>query len=322
MDDIIVQTILLMFFSVYFFQMVMEVVYQNDYGDTTEDEDITDEEDDTDTEDGEDEEDEENKDYKDGDTENIVTVAYQDKYLTKVRNVKQFKEEPEPLNINHLKNNFVMEYTPVGNVLMYYNVVKECFDYYSDSTIPYRYLEVVARKYVLMNNCVSLYFDMEEELKKCEVKNRERDGEKDLEDLKERIDLKKEEKDLNKVLNKDLKDLKDLKKSVFAKFKSYNKEGGTGHVNTAAPSKNNISQINVNSKANNSENVCLKEHANRYSHQGKILNFSMLQKVDRTKVDKKFAMTYADFKRLKNMERIYDKEDKDKDKETEDKEKE
>ena len=308
MDDIIVQTILLMFFSVYFFQMVMEVVYQNDYGDIEDDEDITD------TEDGEDEEDEENKDCKDENTENIVTVAYQDKYLTKVRNVKQFKEEPEPLNINHLKNNFVMEYTPVGNVLMYYNVVKECFDYYSDSTIPYRYLEVVARKYVLMNNCVSLYFDMEEELKKCEMKNREKEGIdlKDLEDLKEGIDLKKEEKDLN--------DLKDLKKSVFAKFKSYNKEGGTGHVNTAAPSKNNISQINV--KTNNGENVCLKEHANRYSHQGKILNFSMLQKVDRTKVDKKFAMTYADFKRLKNMERIYDKEDKDKDKETEDKEKE
>ena len=301
MDDIIVQTILLLFFSVYFFQMVMEVVYQNDYGNIEEDEDTEDEDEDT-----EDEEDE--------DTENIVTVAYQDKYLTKVRNVKQFKEEPEPLNINHLKNNFVMEYTPVGNVLMYYNGVKECFDYYSDSTIPYRYLEVVARKYVLMNNCVSLYFDMEEELKKCEVKNREREGIdlKDLEDLKEGIDL-------NKDLNKDLKD---LKKSVFAKFKSYNKEGGTGHVNTAAPSKNNISQINVNAKANNSENVCLKEHANRYSHQGKILNFSMLQKVDRTKVDKKFAMTYADFKRLKNMERIYDKEDKDKDKETEDKEKE
>ena len=283
-----------MFFSVYFFQMVMEVVYQNDYGDIEDDEE--------DTEDEEDEEDE--------NTENIVTVAYQDKYLTKVRNVKQFKEEPEPLNINHLKHNFVMEYTPVGNVLMYYNVVKECFDYYSDSTIPYRYLEVVARKYVLMNNCVSLYFDMEEELKKCEMKNRERDGIdlKEVIDLKEGIDLKKEEKDLNK----DLKDLKDLKKSVFAKFKSYNKEGGTGHVNTAAPSKNNISQINVNAKANNSENLCLKEHANRYSHQGKILNFSMLQKVDRTKVDKKFAMTYADFKRLKNMERIYDKEDKDK----------
>ena len=307
MDDIIVRTMMFLFFSFYLFQMVMEVVYQNHYGDT-EDED----EDNDDTDDG----DSQVEDSNNCNDSKVVTVTYEDKYLIKVRNTKQFKEEP--LNIPHLKNNFVMEYTPVGNVLMYYNGVKECFDYYSDSTIPYRYLEVVARKYVLMNNCVSLYFDMEEELARCvrDVEKRKEDGidlkEEDENGEKDRIDSKEDFKDLKK----------DLKKSVFAKFKSYNKEGGTGHVNTAAPPKNNISQINVNVnvKANNSENVCLKEHANRYSHQGKILNFSMLQKVDRTKVDKKFAMTYADFKRLKNMERIYDKEDKDK--ETEDKEEE
>lgn len=289
MDDIIVKTMLFLFFSIYLFQLVMEVVYQNDY-DAIEDDDTEDEEDD-------------NED-KDGEKETIITVAYQDKYLMKIRNVKDELKQ-DPLNITHFKNNFVMEYTPLGNVLMYYNDVKECFDYYSDSTIPYRYLEVVARKYVLMNNCVSLYFDMEEELKECHEKIRQKEINRQKDENKEedRFDLK----DLNK----------DLKKPVFAKFKSYNKEGGTGHVNSAPPAKNNISKINVN--VNEKEQVLLKERANRYSHQGKILNFSMLQKVDRTKVDRKFAMSYLDFKRLKNMERIYDKEDKKDEDEHEDK---
>jgi len=291
-DDIILKTILILFFSVYLFQMVAQFVYHY--------------------EDEDDEDDDEDDDHSNNDDCNdrkVVTVAYEDKFLTKMRDAKRLKDGllkdglKDPLDLTYLKNNFVMEYTPVGNVLMYYNVVKECFDYYSDSTIPYRYLEVVSRKYVLMNNCVSIYFDMEEELAQCEVKNKNRQKEIEKEKEKDRIDW---EEKTNK--QEEEKDLKDSKKSVFAKFKSYNKEGGTGHVSTAPPPKNNISQVNV--KTNNSENICLKEHANRYSHQGKILNFSMLQKVDRTKVDKKFAMSYAEFKRLKNMEGIYDKENK------------
>jgi hypothetical protein len=286
MDDIVLKTILILFFSVYLFQIVAQFVYHYE----------------------DDEEDDDHCKNDDSHESKVVTVAYEDKFLTKVRDAKRLKdglEKQEPLDLTYLKNNFVMEYTPVGNVLMYYNVVKECFDYYSDSTIPYRYLEVVSRKYVLMNNCVSIYFDMEEELAQCEVKNknRQKEIEKEKEKEKDRIDW---EEKTNK--QEEEKDLKDSKKSVFAKFKSYNKEGGTGHVSTAPPPKNNISQVNV--KTNNSENICLKEHANRYSHQGKILNFSMLQKVDRTKVDKKFAMSYAEFKRLKNMEGIYDKENK------------
>ena len=35
----------------------------------------------------------------------------------------------------------------------------EQFDYYSNNVIPYRYLEVVARKYVLTYNCLELYID-------------------------------------------------------------------------------------------------------------------------------------------------------------------
>ena len=68
--------------------------------------------------------------------------------------------------LDKLKNNFLIETTPLGNVLMFYNNKKETFEYYSDSTIPYRVLEVVCRKYVLTYNCRFLYIDMEQELKK------------------------------------------------------------------------------------------------------------------------------------------------------------
>ena len=49
---------------------------------------------------------------------------------------------------------------------------------------------------------------------------------------------------------------------------------------------------------NNNENVLLKENANRYSYEGKLSNFNFLKKVDRKVVDKKYGMTFADFKRL------------------------
>lgn len=307
MDEDVVRIMFFLFGSFYLFQIVFEVFCHKDvykYLYNMEE----------DTNNGI----KDNDEVKDKpDISDKVPLVYQDKYLMKVR--KEKEKEKTSLNqesLSHLRLTFVMEYTPVGNVLMYYNCTRECFEYYSDSTIPYRYLEVVARKYVLMNNCVSIYFDMEEELKRCHNESFNKD---DKSSSNSNNDKRLVEKGLVKerLLEERLLEEKDSKKSVFAKFKSYNKEGGSGHVTTAPPPKNNISQVNV--KTNNSENVVLKERANRYSHQGKILNFNMLQKMDRTKVDRKFATTYADFKRLKNMERIYDKEDKEsEDKESED----
>jgi len=51
----------------------------------------------------------------------------------------------------------------------------------------------------------------------------------------------------------------------------------------------------------NNEKMLLKEKSNRYSYQGKFLNFNILQKVDKKVVDKKYALTFADFKKMKNI---------------------
>jgi len=195
--------------------------------------------------------------------------------------------------LKKFNNNYVIEYTPLGNVLMFYNHNKLAFDYYSDLTIPYRYLETVARKYVLTYNYRPLYIDMDEELKEYEKKLEEKEA-------KEKQEANRLQSDSNSTTKT---------KDVFAKFKSYNKEAGTGRVNTAPPPKNSIPQnrvttVNLKDKKDGSgnEKMLLKERANRYSYQGKFLNFNILQKVDKKVVDKKYALTFADFKKMNKLE--------------------
>ena len=197
--------------------------------------------------------------------------------------------------LDKLKNSFVMEKTPLGNVLMLYNNKRGSFEFYSDNTIPYRYLEPVSRKYVKTFGCRPIYCDMEEELKNYEKKleDKERENE-EKEELDKRI---LEEKRVLDEKNMSVSVVAEPKKNVFAKFKSYNKEAGTGHVNIAAPPKNSIPNNKV-TETKSDEKVLLKENANRYSYEGKLSNFNFLKKVDRKVVDKKYAMTFADFKRL------------------------
>ena len=206
--------------------------------------------------------------------------------------------------LDKLKNSFVMEKTPLGNVLMLYNNKRGSFEFYSDNTIPYRYLEPVSRKYVKTFGCRPIYCDMEEELKNYEKKleDKERENE-EKEELDKRI---LEEKRVLDEKNMSVSVVAEPKKNVFAKFKSYNKEAGTGHVNIAAPPKNSIPNNKV-TETKSDEKVLLKENANRYSYEGKLSNFNFLKKVDRKVVDKKYAMTFADFKRLEEEKKVKNK---------------
>ncbi len=212
------------------------------------------------------------------------------KIVTKEEIDELVKKDIIEKRLDNLKNCFIMEKTPLGNVVMIYNNKKSSFDYFSDNTIPYRYLEPVSRKYVLTFHCKTIYVDMEEELKEYERKLEEKEKEKKERELME-IEEKENEKNkmnLNPV---------PVKKNVFAKFKDYNKEAGSGRVNMAPPPKNSIPS-GVKKEANPNEKVILKDRANRYSCEGRFSNFSIIQKIDRKKVDKKFAMTFADFKKM------------------------
>jgi len=187
--------------------------------------------------------------------------------------------------LDNLKNNYVIEFTPVGNVLMKYDKDCETFKFYSDKTVPYKYLEVVGRKFVKLFNCRPIFVDVSEELKLAEEKWEKTKVEKEEND--KRI---KEESIKNKT------NLQEKKKSVFAKFKSYNREAGTGHVTTAAPPKNSIpNKKNTGSQEN--AKIILKQNSNRYTHEGKFANFSFIQKIDKKVVDKKLGMSFSDYKK-------------------------
>jgi hypothetical protein len=197
-------------------------------------------------------------------------------------------------HLDGLKNNFIMEKTPLGNVIMYWNNSRESFEFYSDNTIPYRYLETVGRKYVKTFNCRQIYVDMEFELSEFERKQKEKQEEEMK--LKMLEDKKKMELEQNTSFNSTSSLGLLEKKDVFAKFKNYNKESGTGKVNRgAAPPKNSIPNNNNMKKAD--EKVVLKENANRYTCEGRIANFSFLKKPDRKVIDKKYAMSFADYKK-------------------------
>jgi hypothetical protein len=206
-----------------------------------------------------------------------------DDYTKMEEDIKEFVITEK---LKKLINNFVIEKTPLGNVMMIYSYEKSTFSYYSDNNIPYRYLEVVARKYVKFFGCRPIFVDMEEELKLCEEK---------LENQK-RIE---EEKKLKKLQENNSQKTKEFKKDIFTKFKSYNNKASSGHINVAAPPKNSIPN---NSTANvSNENVLLKENANRYTFEGKISNFPFLKKIDKKVVDKKYAMSFSDFKKLNKV---------------------
>lgn len=190
------------------------------------------------------------------------------------------------MRLDKLKDNFIIEKTPHGNVLMFWNNKRGSFEYYSDNTIPYRYLEPVGRKYIKTFNCRPIFVDMEEELKISEEK---------LKKEQEELEKKKLEEQNNESKHQNTGG-NNTKKNVFAKFKSYNKEAGTGRVNTGAPPKNSIPTNPVNDPSSK-EKVLLKDNANRYTYEGKFSNFNFLKKVERKIVDKKYAMSFADFKK-------------------------
>ena len=184
-----------------------------------------------------------------------------------------------------------MEKTPIGNALMIYDKEMNKFKYYSDASMPYRYLEVVGRKYVKLFNCRPIFIDMEEELRLFEEK-----WEKEQE-----VKKKKEEEEKLKAeeaTDSQQQVTETKKKNVFAKFKSYNKDAGC-KISMAPPPKNNIpSKLVTENKEN--EKILLKERANCYTYDGKISNFNFLKKVEKKVFNKKLGISFADFKKMSN----------------------
>ena len=163
--------------------------------------------------------------------------------------------------VNNLCLNTVTETTPRGDVLMYYSSKLGSFVYHSRTKeIPYKYLETVARKYVIEYNCKKLYVDIRKEYEKGLNKYKE---------IKEKEE--KAAKDAKVGTVEDVKENK--KKQIFANLKTYNRKG------------------EVHNKQKDKIYI-LKEQANRYSYRGKIEEYSET-KVESC-LDKKVLENFGD----------------------------
>lgn len=177
----------------------------------------------------------------------------------------------DELDTAALKHKVLLETTPFGNVLMYYDAEKESFLYYSDKTLSYPVVNAVGKKYVLTFRCEALYRD-------AETPGQEQGALPSLE-VAAATNPTEEVKTGQSPLP-----------SVFAKFKNYKtaSSSATTAATTKAPYKNT-----TNTKTPTVPVSPLPElPKNRYTCEGKLANYQFLQKVAKVK-----PFSYKDFKR-------------------------
>jgi hypothetical protein len=236
-----------------------------------------------------------NEEKKEKKQQEIIKIQNEQKIFKKAQDLFEVKKiDDEEINklarefilkerLDNLKNCIVMEKTPIGNAIMFYNNEKSSFEYYSDSTLPYRYLEVIARKYILTYKCKQIFIDMEEEIKEAEKKLEEKKKKEEEEKQKEQ-----EEKENGKLSTTTEKP----SKNVFAKFKNYNKDNS---IKVAAVP---LDRPTTAKQTKPQEEKVIKERTNRYSFEGKLANFNFLKKIDRKVVDKRYAVSFSEFKKM------------------------
>jgi len=112
----------------------------------------------------------------------------------------------------------VRETTPQGDVIMTYDAERRAFCYYCDKrSVQFKFLEPVARKYVLEHGCKRLYVDIRKELAAAEAKAKAA-AEKAA---AEKVAAEKAAAEKAAAEDKASNIKKEAPKSVFAQFKTY-----------------------------------------------------------------------------------------------------
>jgi len=83
------------------------------------------------------------------------TLLYIKKYNVKFEN--QEIKDISKNNLENMKNNILLESTPLGNVIMYYDGETNEYKYYCNRDLSFNFLESVGRKYVIVFNCKSIF---------------------------------------------------------------------------------------------------------------------------------------------------------------------
>jgi hypothetical protein len=205
--------------------------------------------------------------------QNICSLFYQKEEFLEF--MKQENTEIE----KEWKRRILMESTPRGNVIMYYDAYKLAFAYYSDQTITYNVLNAVAMKYVVLYGCRDFFWD-----------NQYFETNSPLLEIYE----KEKEEPKKKNTKEDETTKVDQKSKVFAKLKNYNTISSktTSSTNQNHPLQNafdNYKMKNI-SKENDNHVVDKVMWKNKFVSFGKIVNFQILQKIKKLSVKKEIPM--------------------------------
>lgn len=179
--------------------------------------------------------------------------AFEYKYFKEYDELEDDPDKPIPESHIHVR-----ETTPQGDVIMTYDGERGMFCYYCDKrSVQFKYLESVARKYVIEHGCKRLYIDLRKELTKACSKT-----------------------------EKPEKPNAPTTKSIFAQFKKY---GTPTSSSNPTPSTTNLTQ-NSKSKISSNKNqsqpqsqtqtqpqsqpAILKEQVTRYWYCGRLDEFN------------------------------------------------
>lgn len=165
------------------------------------------------------------------------------------------------------KHRILIEDSPFGNIIMFYNSYKQGFSYYSDENVPYIFLNAVAMKYVLKYFCRDFFIDNSIVPKSA---------------CSPFLHIHEIEK--SKEHNKKI----DITKGPFAKFKTYKPEP-------------KVFDKDGNKKKEKKIENFIK---NKFIMCGKIYQFSPLQSVPKKAVIQDIPINYSSFKQWHNPERF------------------
>lgn len=190
--------------------------------------------------------------------------------------------------LDRCMTNWMYENTPAGGLFMRYSALDEVFEYYSSHTIPYRYLDATAMRYVTVFGCKPIYVDMDEELERTS-----KTGYKPTPNPVKWDGKLRNGKtfSLDEYVAWRSKNRNDENSGMLSKYSKKGVSKGKG--------KPNAGELGT-ATATISKAKSLKEHANQYVCIGKMCEFQPLQKPP--VLDKARKMTYAEYREWKKQQ--------------------
>ncbi len=169
------------------------------------------------------------------------------------------------------KSRILIENTPRGNVMIYFNPYLLSYQYYSDEQIiPYKILEQVATRYVIMFRCKDFFIDPEK-----------RPSNKILEVLQIEEDSLKSKKmkvnDITKCVN-----IQSESKDVFAALKDYRSEA---KPTEAKPTEAKPTEAKPTEEPKAKKKTEEPKFSNKFVRIGKMCEFNITQKPANKKIE-------------------------------------